>query len=88
MPVLVLAVPENLHKLLKNGGLTAATSLRKLCGVMIMTIHLAVMLIVAVLGPKHRWTERASEVIDVVFSIERGDVGTPEGSAAFVAKQT
>jgi hypothetical protein len=74
MPVLVLAVSKNLHKLLQNSSLTTAALLGELGRVMIMAIHVAVVLIVAVLGAKDGVAKRAGEVIDMVFPIQRCNV--------------
>ena len=52
-----------------------------------MTIHLAIMLVITIMRPKHSWTHGAGEMIDVVFAIERCDVGPPERSAALVTEQ-
>lgn len=54
MPVLILAVAEDLDELLENGGMTSMTPLRKLGRVMEMTIDLALVLVVRILGTKHR----------------------------------
>ncbi len=72
--MLVLAVSEYLHKLLENCCMATITSLRKLGRVMIVTIDLSVVLVVAVLCTKHSWAHRTSEMIDVVFAVERGNV--------------
>lgn len=46
VPVLILAVAENLDKLLEDGGVTAMTALSKLRGVVEMAIHLALVLVI------------------------------------------
>jgi hypothetical protein len=88
MPVLVLAISEYFDKLFEDGGLTAAATLSKLCGVVVMAINLAVVLIVAILGSKHCWAQGAGEVVDMIFPVERRDVGPAKSSAAFVAQQS
>jgi hypothetical protein len=57
MPVLVLPIAENFHKLLEDGRLAAIASLRKLSGVVVVAIDIAIMLVVAVLGAKDGRTE-------------------------------
>jgi hypothetical protein len=52
MPMLVLSVSEDLDKLFENCGVTAVASLRKLCGVVVMTEYLSIVLVIAVLGTK------------------------------------
>lgn len=84
VPVLVLAVAEDFDKLLQYGRLAAAAALGKLGGVVVMAVHLPVMLVVAVLGSEDGRTERAGKVVDVVFSVEGGDVRPSKGPAALV----
>lgn len=50
MPVLVLAVPEDLDKLLQNGGLAAVAALRELGRIMVVAVDISVVFVVAVLG--------------------------------------
>ncbi len=50
VPVLVLAIPEDLDKLLKDGGLASAATLGELGGVVIVAVDAAVVFVVAVLG--------------------------------------
>lgn len=85
MPVLVLTVPEDLDELLKNGGLAAIAALRELGGIVIVAVHLAVVLVVAVLGAEYGGAQGAGEVIDVVFALEGCDVGPSQRSAALMA---
>lgn len=77
MPVLVFAISENLDELFKNGSLTALASLRKLGGVMVMTIHTSIVFIVAVLSSKDSRAQRAGKVVDMIFPIECRDIGSP-----------
>ncbi len=51
--MLVLAVPEDLDKLLEDGRLAAATPLGELCRVVVVAVDVAVVLVVAVRGPKY-----------------------------------
>lgn len=85
VPVLVLAIPEDLDKLLQDSCLAPAAPLGKLCRIMVMAVHLSVMLVVAVLGPKDRRTERAGKMIDMILVIESGDVGSTKSPATLVA---
>jgi hypothetical protein len=74
VPVLVLAVTEDLDKLLKNGGLASVTALGELGRVVVVAVDLAVVLVVAILGTKDGGAEGAGEVVDVVLFVEGGDV--------------
>lgn len=55
--MLVLPIAENFHKLLEDSRLTAIASLRKLSGVVVVAVDVAIMLVVAVLGAKDGRTE-------------------------------
>lgn len=72
--MLVLTVTKDFDKLLKNCRLTSVTLLSKLGGVVVVTIDLAIVLIVTVLRTKDGRAQGASEVVDVVFALERSDV--------------
>lgn len=74
--MLILTITINLDKLLEDRRLTSETALSKLCRVMVMTVDLPLMLVVAVLRSKYRWTHRAREVVDVVLLVEGGNVRT------------
>lgn len=52
---------------------------------MVMAVDLALVLVVAVLSSKDRGTDRAGEVINMVFSLERGDVRASEGPTTLEA---
>jgi hypothetical protein len=52
--MLILAVAENLDKLFQDGGLTAVTALSELSGVVEVTVHLALMLVVRILSTEYR----------------------------------
>ena len=67
--MLVLAISKNLDKLLQDRGVTAITPLRELGGVVIMAINLSFVLVVRVLGAKDGRTDRASEMLNVIFAI-------------------
>ena len=54
MPAFVSRIPVDLHELLQNGTIAPGALGGESCGVMVMTIHIAVMLIVGVLGSKER----------------------------------
>lgn len=49
MPVLVLAIAKDLNKLLQDRVVATLTSLSKSCGVMVVTVHVALVLVVTVL---------------------------------------
>lgn len=57
MPVLVLPIAENLHKLLEDGRLAAIAPLRELSGVVVVAVDVPVVLVVAILGAKDGRTE-------------------------------
>jgi hypothetical protein len=42
----------------------------------VMAVHVAFMLVVAVLCTKDGWAHRTRKVLDVIFAVERCDVGT------------
>lgn len=74
--MLVLAVPENLHKLLQDRVLAAVASLCEFGGVMVVAVHVALVLVIAVLSPEDCRTDRAREVLNVVLAIKCGYVGS------------
>jgi hypothetical protein len=82
MPVLVLTVSEDLDKLLKDGRLAAIALLGKLRRVVVVTINIAVVLVVAIRGAKDCRAQRARKMVDVVLSVQRGDVRAAQGAAA------
>jgi hypothetical protein len=75
MPVLVLPVSEYFHELFQNCGLTSIAALRKLCRIVVMAVDFAFMLVVAILGTKDSWADRAGEMFNVVLSFKSSDVG-------------
>ena len=52
-----------------------------------MTVNLALMFIVTILGPKNGWTDRTSEMFNVIFPFQCSDVRTPKSTPAIEAKQ-
>ena len=74
MPVLILAISVNLDELLEYCCLTSITFLSKSSRVMIMAVYVAFMLVIAVRRPKNSGTDRASEMLNVIFALERGYV--------------
>lgn len=87
MPVLIHSISENLHKLLKNGGLAPIALLRELGRVMKMAIHIALVLVVRVLCTEHSGAHGASEVLNVVLALQRSDIRSSQGSTTGIAKQ-
>lgn len=87
VPVLILPVAENLHKLLQYGGLAAITSLCEARRVVVMTVDVSVVLVVAVLCAERRRAHRAREMVDVVLSIQRRHVRASKGATALVAQE-
>lgn len=85
--MLVLAISVYLDELLENGRLTAVTPLCEAGGIMVMTVHLTIVFVVAIGSAKNGWTDRTGEMVDVVFAIEGGDVGSTQGLSALVAKE-
>jgi hypothetical protein len=55
--VLILPIAEYFHELLEDSRLAAIASLRKLSRVVVVTVDVAVMLVIAVLGAKDGRTE-------------------------------
>jgi len=87
MPMLVLAVSVNLHKLLQDRG-PAACALDSVAeGVVVVTKDLAIMFIVRVLRPKNGRADRARKVLDMVLVIQSGNVAPSQGLTAGVADQ-
>lgn len=72
--MLLLPIPENLDELLQNGRLAAVALLRELCGVMVVAVDAAFVLIVRILRTKHCGTDRAREMLDMIFAVQRGNV--------------
>ena len=87
MPVLVLPISKDLHKLLEDRGLTTVASLSKLSRVVIMAVDFIVMFIVAVLRPKDSGTNRACEMLNVIFSIQGRNIRTTKRSLTLVTQK-
>jgi hypothetical protein len=54
---------------------------------MVVAVHAPLVLVVAVRSAKHGGAHGACEVLDMVFPIERCDVGATKGLPALEAKQ-
>jgi hypothetical protein len=87
MPGLIVTVPKYLNKLLEDGGLAPGTNFRKHCGVMEMTVNVIIVFVIANLISESGWTERASEVFQVVLAPKRCGIGSPESAAAGKAEE-
>ena len=85
--MLVLSISEDFDKLFQDGGLAAITPLGEFCRVVIVAVDASFMLVVAVRGAKHGRTHGTGKVLNVVFPVERGNVGTTERLAALKAEQ-
>lgn len=85
--MLILTIAKNLHELLQNRCMTPVASLSKLSGIVEMTVHPALMLVIGVLSAKNRWANGASEMLDVVLVVQGGDIGTTQSTATFVAEE-
>jgi hypothetical protein len=87
VPVLVLAIAEDLDKLFEDGRLATVASLGKLGRVVVMAEDGTLVLVVAVGRAEDGGTDGAGEMFDVVFAIEGGNVGASQGLAAVEAEQ-
>lgn len=87
VPVLVGTISEKLDKLLQDGSLAAVAPLGKLRGIVIVTIDLPVVFVVAVLCTKDRRANRAGKMLNVIFSIQGGDVGPAQSAITLVTQQ-
>lgn len=87
MPVLVLAIAEDFDKLLQNGCLAAVAALGKFCRIVIMAVDVSFVLVIAVLGAKHGRAYGAGEMLDVILSIQCGDVRAAKSASACMAEQ-
>jgi hypothetical protein len=72
--VLVLSAPEDLHELFQDCSLTAVASLRKASGIMVVAVNFVAMFVIAILCTKCCGADGTSEVVDMVFAIERSNV--------------
>lgn len=85
--MLILPIAENFHELLEDGGVTTITSLSELCGVVEMAIDLRFMLVITVLGSENSRTDGAGEMLNVIFTLQRSDVGSAKRAATGVANE-
>lgn len=69
MPTFISHVSINLHKLLQDRAVTACTLGRKTSGVVEMTVHIAVVLVIGVLRSEECRTYRACEVLNMEFLV-------------------
>ena len=51
-----------------------------------MTINLALVFIVAVLGAEYGWANGASEMFDMVFPVQSGDIRTTKSTSAIITE--
>ena len=75
MPVLILPIAKDFHKLFEDCCSAAVAPLGILCRIVVMTVHLSFMLVVAVLCAEDSRTDGAGEMLYMVLSIKRGNVG-------------
>jgi hypothetical protein len=87
VPVLILTITKDFNKLFENSSLTAVAALSKLGRVMVVAVYVSFMFVVAVLSTKDGRTYRAGEMFDVVFTIERGNVGSTKSTSTCMAEQ-
>lgn len=87
MPVLILSIPKYLDKLLEDSCLAAIAPLGEPCRIVVMAENVALMFVVAVLGAKDGGTDGAGEVLDVVFPVQGGDVGSSQSTSAGVTQE-
>lgn len=55
---------------------------------MVMAVDLALVLVIRVLGSKNGGAQRAREVLNMVFPLERRDVGPSQRTSAFVTEES
>lgn len=72
--MLIDAISENFNELLQDCGLATIALLRESCGIVIVAIYAAFVLVVTVLRPKHCRAHAAGEMLNVVFAFQRGDI--------------
>jgi hypothetical protein len=87
MPVLILPIAKDFDELLQDGGLAAIAALSKLGRVVIVTVHLSIVLVIAVLSPKHGWADGAGEVFNVVLAIKCSDIRPAKSATALEAQK-
>ena len=67
--MLIDTIPEDLDELFENRRLAAIAFLRKSCGVVVMTVHIAIVLVIAIRCAENRWADAACEMLDMILSI-------------------
>ncbi len=65
MPALIPHITVDLHKLLQYRTITSGTFRRESCRVVEVTINIAVVFVVRILGTKESGADRASEMLHV-----------------------
>jgi hypothetical protein len=85
--MLVLTISKDLDELLQDGGLAAIASLCKLRRIVIMAINFSIVFVIAVLGTKDSGTDGASEMLDMIFAVQRRDVRTPKRTPTLETEQ-
>lgn len=79
--MLVLSIAEDFDELLQDGCLTAIAPLCKLGRIVIMAVHAALVLVVTVGSSEYGGTDGTREMLDVVLSVQRRDIGAAESLA-------
>lgn len=85
VPVFVLAIAVNLDELLQDRGPTSCAFDGVVERIVIVAIDLAVMFIVRVLRTKDCRTHGACEVLNVIFVVQRRDIGATKSSSTRLA---
>ena len=85
--MLILAISIYFHELLQNRGLAAVALLCESCRVVIVAINVPLMFVIAVRGAKDGRAHRTSEVLNVVFPVESGNVRASQCLPASIAQQ-
>lgn len=70
VPMLVLTIAENFHELFEYSSLTTIALLRESRRIMIVTVHAALMLIVAIPSSEDCRAYGACEMLDVVLPLQ------------------
>lgn len=81
------AIPKDLDELLEDGSMAASALLSEACGVVVVTIYGAFVLVVGVGGAEDGRANGAGEVLNVVLAVEGGDVGAAKGAMAGEAEE-
>jgi len=77
--MLILTISEDFNKLLQNSVVATMASLGESSGIMVMTIYASIVFVVAVLCAEYCGTRRASEMLDMILTIQSCYVGSPQG---------